>query len=193
VTRAAALGAIAAAAGFVLFVKLNDDANSGEWTARGGGVPNANETAHARDVAVQIYAGKTQLEPLGPGDRLSRASALSVGVRNLGQTTAYLLLFAVDSKRVVHWIAPEYTQPNQIPVAVPIPPTPTKQLLPTSVVFEDLAAGELRLVTLLLSAPADISKIEQMTTAELADGNFAARFPNAEVRQFSVQVEGGAN
>ena len=75
---------------------------SGALEARGG-------TAHAglsRDIGVQLYALDPSLHALASGAQVRAGTPLTAGLRNLGDGAAYLLLFGVDSKHAVHWIAP---------------------------------------------------------------------------------------
>jgi hypothetical protein len=111
-----------------------------------------------------------------------------VGVRNLGQGPAYALLFAIDSRQVVHWIAPEFKEPGSDPEALHIVPLRDERLLSTQVVFDDLAPGPLRIVTLVSSEPSHVSQVEALSPSELGSATLSQRFPHAEAREVTVTV-----
>lgn len=194
---------VAAAAAVVLYVRLvppsgdaltptatrNDTATSADVASTGLFTPrgNASEPSLGRDVGVQLYTFTKPLAPLQPGGKVRRNSALTAGLRNLAQETAHLLLFAIDSKQVVHWIAPAFTDANSDPTAHTVHPAQGEQPLPNSVTFEDLAVGPLRVVAVIAPAPLRVSDIEKLTPQELST-DLALRFPRAVVRQVVVEV-----
>lgn len=157
--------------------------DEGEFFPRG----KAGDASLARDVGVQLYTFRQPLAPLQPGGKLSRHTALTAGLRNLARTTAHLLLFAVDSKHVVHWIAPAFTNADSDPAAYVVPPSSKEQPLASSVTFEDLALGPMRVVAVITPAPLRVSDIEGLTPRELS-GDLALRFPGSVVRQVAVEV-----
>jgi len=156
----------------------------GEFTARGA----RSQATFSRDVGVQVYVKRGDLEPLASGSRVARDAAFTAGLRNLAKTPAHLLLFAVDARREVHWIAPEYTQANTNPSAVVLGPSGEERLLPNAVVFDDLAEGTLRIVALIAGQPMQIADVERLTKDELNDAGIMKHFPRAELRQISVNV-----
>ncbi len=156
---------------------------SGQFTARG----NASESSLSRDVGIQLYTYEQPLKPLEPGGKIRQHTALTAGLRNLAQETAHLLLFGVDANHVVHWIAPAFTNPDSDPAALTVHPSRSEQPLPSSVKFDDLAVGPLRVVALITKTPLHVSDIEKLTPNELT-GDLVARFPQAVVRQVSVEV-----
>jgi anti-sigma-K factor RskA len=156
---------------------------SGQFTARG----NASESSLSRDVGIQLYTFEQPLKPLEPGGKLRQRTALTAGLRNLAQETAHLLLFGVDANHVVHWIAPAFTDPDSDPPALTVHPSRSEQPLPSSVDFDDLAVGPLRVVALITKTPLHVSDIEKLTPNELT-GDLVARFPRAVVRQVIVEV-----
>jgi hypothetical protein len=157
--------------------------HSGQFTARG----NASESSLSRDVGIQLYTFKQPLEPLEPGGTIRKNTAITAGLRNLAQETAHLLLFGIDANRVVHWIAPGFTNPDSDPPAFAVHPSRREQPLPSSVEFDDLAVGPLRVVALITKTPLHVSDIERLTPDELT-GDLVARFPQAVVRQVIVEV-----
>jgi hypothetical protein len=181
---------VAAAAALVLLLGRGpsaaegNDGARGHFSARGGRV----ESALGRDVGVQVYAVGSTLRPLASGGSISPGTALAVGVRNLGQGPAYALLFAIDSQQVVHWIAPEFNEPGADPEALHIGPLRDERLLSTQVVFDDLAPGALRVVTLVSSEPSHVSQVEALSPGELGSAALSQRFPRAEVREITLMV-----
>lgn len=185
--RALWFGAVAAAAAAVLAVGLNGksgDAPVGELTARGG--PTA--ASLSRDVGLQLYVQEGALRPLELGDRLPSHAALTAGLRNLGSERAHLLLFAIDARSEVHWIAPEFSTPGTDPQAVLLAPARAEQLLPSAVAFDDLAPGALRVVAVISKEPTRVSEVEALPARELSAEGLMKRFPRAEIRQYALEV-----
>jgi hypothetical protein len=180
------IGAFAAAAALVVVARGPE--REGHFAARGG---SADATL-SRDIGVQLYALDPSLRPLESGSRLRTNTALTAGLRNLGKGRAYLLLFAVDSRQEVHWIAPEFTAPGTDPEAVTMAPSPREWVLPHSAVFDDLAPGSLRVVALITSEPTRVSEVEALGAHELSGEGLAKRFPRAEIRQFMLEASPSA-
>ena len=175
-------GALLAAAAAVLV--FNARSAPPELAARGAAVASSL----SRDVGVQLYAQDTELRALGSGSTIGTKSALTAGLRNLGNQRAYLLLFAIDARQTVHWIAPEFTAPDSDPEATSIAATTGERLLPTAAVFDDLAPGPLRVVAVLTATPTHVSEVEKLSASQLSDSGLLARFPRAEIRQIPLQV-----
>lgn len=155
-----------------------------EFVARGG----AEESSLSRDIGVQLYTQSTAVQSLASGSRIRAKSALTAGLRNLGKEQAYVLLFAVDAKQAVHWVAPEYTVAGSDPVATSITPTAAERLLPSAAVFDDLVPGPLRVYAVITRVPTRVSNVERLPPNELNAERLLALFPNAEVRQFMLEV-----
>jgi hypothetical protein len=184
---AAWFGGVLAAAAVALFVAKRPAAPVAqdlEFAARGG----KERGSLSRDVGVQLYLQGESLTALGAGSRVPPRAALTAGLRNLARERAYLLLFAIDAKQVVHWVAPEFTTAGSDPEAAPVLPSNTEQLLPSAVVFDDLSPGPLRVVALISQAPLHVSDIESLPAAELAAESLMKRFPRTELRQFLLEV-----
>jgi anti-sigma factor RsiW len=187
----ASAGSVAACA-LVLALYLGRHAlrAPGPWQARGGDV----QATIGRDVGVQPYAVQGGLRPLASGVVIDGTTPLTAGFRNLGATPAFLLLFAVDSRHVVHWISPQYSRPEDNAVSTPLPTTVNEQVLPMVVVLDDVAHGPLRIIAVVTSAPAHVSDVESFEGLEFSARLIAARLAGADVRETVVQVreiEGG--
>jgi hypothetical protein len=184
-------GLAAAAAALLLFMKFQaplapQKVAGSELVARGGPV----EASLSRNVGVQLYSSRhAELTALGSGSRITPSAALTAGLRNLATERAYLLLFALDSRKAVHWIAPEYTSQGSNPEASPIAPATTERLLPSVAVFDDLAPGPLRVIAVISSDPLHVSDVEALPPAELNAERLLRRFPRSEVRQFLLDVQ----
>jgi Putative zinc-finger len=181
----------AAAAALLLFAKLHgptpgsvNGGADGEFAARGGPAV----ASLARDVGVQLYGQQPTLMALRSGSHISAQTPLTAGLRNVASDPAYLLLFAVDAARAVHWIAPEYISAGSNPEAFPIPAASAERLLPSTAVFDDLAPGELRIVALISKTPLHVADIEALPASELGVDALRKRFARAEVREISLEV-----
>lgn len=180
----AGLGAVAAAALLVVQLTGQPELQEGQFTARG----NSSEASLSRDIGVQLYAREDGLRALGPGSRIRAHAPMTAGLRNLSKERAYLLLFAIDARQTVHWIAPQFLDPSSDPSAAAILPSQEERLLPSSVVFDDLAQGTLRIVMLITAQPTRVSQIETLSAEELSGERLMARFPQAEIRQATLEV-----
>jgi hypothetical protein len=176
--------ALAASVAVVFALRAPEPATHGHFAARGSGA----EASLSRDVGVQLYVKDGTLRPLQAGGRIRAGAALTAGLRNLGTESVYLLLFAVDARNEVHWIAPEFTLPGQDPPAVDISPTRDERLLPSAVAFDDLSPGAVRVVALISPKPLRVSEIESIPAAELDGVGLMRRFAEAEIRQLQIDV-----
>lgn len=180
-------GGVSVAAAAALFVATRGPALEeprGTLQARGASAA----ASLSRDVGVQLYAHEQALKPLGSGSVIQPGTPLTAGVRNLGAAPAYLLLFAIDSRQEVHWIAPSFTVVGSDPESYAMAPVTTEQPLPSAVAFDDLPPGPLRVVSVITEQPARVSAVESLAAHELGDAALVARFPQAEVRQIMLQV-----
>lgn len=183
--RVAAVTAMAASVGLVIhFVGSRHGSPSGTWQARG----SLNGESLSRDVGVQVYTLTKLPQPLRPGDSIAPDVALTAGLRNLGHATAYVLLFTIDSRNAIHWIAPKYTRADENPSGTELTRTPEERVLPTSVVFDDMAEGPLRVVIIVSPVPIRVSQVESLAGSAISGGNLAHHFAGAEVREIAVQV-----
>ncbi len=184
--RIAAVTALAASVALLVHgYNLHDISPTSTWQSRGG----ASVESLSRDVGVQVYALSQSLQPVRPGDTIKMDTALTAGLRNLGHASGYVLLFAVDSRNAVHWITPKYAQEGEDPLATELKRTPEERILPTSVVFDDIAEGAVRIITIVSPNPVHVSQVESLSASELALGNLTHRFQAAEVREIAVRAE----
>jgi hypothetical protein len=157
------------------------------WQARGGEVRGPNI---ARDVGVQLYANLGTPEPLLPGAEITAEVPLTAGYRNISTQAVSLLLFGLDARGVVHWVSPRFSDAREDPAATLLPTASSEQLLSTTVVFDDLAPGMLRVFTVLSATPMHVSDIEAL--ASNANGfdprDITRRLPQAEVRETALRV-----
>jgi hypothetical protein len=157
---------------------------AGTWQARGA----HTQPTLGRDVGVQPYAARGELRPLASGATIDDATPLTAGFRNLGSAPAFLLLFAVDARHVVHWISPRYLRLEDDPVSTGLPTTTAEHVLATTAVLEGVVPGPLRIVALITSTPAHVSDVESLGGAELTLGRLVSRLPGADVRETVVEV-----
>jgi hypothetical protein len=73
-------------------------------------------------------------------------------------------------------------------MAYEIAPSKEERLSPTTVVFDDLARGRLRVFALITSKPTRVAQVEQLDAGELHAERLTKHFPHAEVRQIALQV-----
>ncbi len=185
-----ALGSLAAA---VFVVVLGLRTPSGTWQPRGGVDPNLRvEAGQAsdlrRDVGVRIFAAGPAPNPLREGAVISTDTPLTAGLRNLGRSPAFVLLFAVDERRKVHWISPAFTRREDDPPSTPVPAALEERVLPTTVVLEDVPAGTLRLLAVITATPAHVSDVEALEGSDVVAERIERAIPGAEVRETRVQV-----
>jgi hypothetical protein len=179
-----ALAAAAAAALIVVLQRNEPDAPAGVWTERGSGA----EGSLSRNVGLTLYARESSLRTLSNGASARADVAFTAGLRNLGDEPVHLLLFALDAKEAVHWIAPEYTVAGTDPESMSVVPSATERLLPTAASFDDLAAGLVRVVAVITKEPRRVSEIEGLAASELRPERLRHRFPGADVRELALHI-----
>mgnify|MGYP001415337774 CR=1 FL=1 len=189
--RAFPLASSAAACAAVAYFVLHTPGRS-TWQARGGPA----QATLARDVSVRPCAVQAGLHPLETGAVLDVATPLTATFRNLGDTPAYLLLFAVDSRHNVHWIVPRYSRPEDNPIAATLPASAGEGVLDTTVVLDDVSPGPLRVVAVIASAPGHVSDVEALEGTLIDLAQLVRRFPTGtDIRETVVEVrdaDGGA-
>ena len=189
---AAALVAAAAVAGAAALVPsiVSWRTHSAEWTPRGGPVvPSLH-----RDVGVTLYRLADHLEPLGPGDVVSVHTAYAVAARNLGAPgSAYVMVFAQDDARDLHWIEPAWTDPSADPAPSPLPRTERDTPPSAATVLDNPAAGPMKIFTLVTPRPVHVSSVEGLAKGVLHADALQAAWPDAEVDEVVVHVQPGSN
>lgn len=184
-TAVVGLATVAAfAASLVLVVRSRHD-DASEFTARGGGTVQTLR----RDVGVAVHAGADARVRLEDGTVIAPDALLAASTTNIHPRPARLLLFAVDSRNDVHWLAPAYTDPSTDPESVTIERGDRPRVLPTQVVLDHPAEGLLRIVSMVTERPLHISDVERRTGEALAVSALEQAFPDASVSEIRVRVE----
>lgn len=185
--RTAAAGLMAAAtlaASVVLVVRSRRD-DSSEFTARGG----VTVQTLRRDVGVTVHAGADARVRLQDGTAIAPDALLTASTTNIHPRPAHLLLFAVDSRNNVHWLAPAYSDPSTDPESMTIERGDRPRALPTQVVLDHPAEGLLRIVSMVTEKPLHVSDVEKRTGEALAVSALEQAFPGASVSEIRVRVE----
>lgn len=183
---AGALGVAAVAASVGLALSPGPGRDDGVFAARGAS-PTAGPLR--RGVGVVVRHGSGHLEPLAGGEVVDAEATFAVSYRNLGpERSAFLMVFAVDAARAVHWIHPAFVDARTDPSSVPLDHAPSDRVLPTAASLDDPAVGPLRVLTLVTPRPLHVSEIEALRAPELELGALRARFPDAELTEISVEL-----
>ncbi len=148
----------------------------GTFTARG-----ANHQAADATFVEVLRVRANGLEPIR-GATLRPGDGIGVRFSNAGKMPRYLMVFALDSQREIHWIYPAYLDPASNPRAVPLANQRTVQLLDEAVEPEAPAPGALRVVTLVLSEPMTVKDVEGRIVGESPD--VKRLFPAAQVSEW---------
>ena len=182
----AVAGVLAVAAAAAIWPRLHGD--PGTFASRGHGPEGEARSLH-RDVGVTVRRGAPGLPPLADGEGVSAETSYAVTYRNLGAgASAFLMVLAVDSAHVVHWIHPAYLEAGDDPSSVPLDHAALDQLLPATVTLDGPASGELRVITLVSPRPLRVSQIEGLGAQEIAPGPLRARFPEADVAGLTLHL-----
>jgi hypothetical protein len=180
----AGVGSAAACALAVALVVRAPRGGSG-WQSRGG----FSEASMARDVLVRPCTLGDSLVPVTSGAMVDADVPWTAIFRNVGEKPAFILLFAVDARHVVHWIAPQYARPEDHPSAVLLLPSTNEKALGTTAVFDDVSPGVLRVVAVVSTSPTRVSDVEALDGAEWDEARLRQRLPpDAVVRETIVEV-----
>lgn len=186
-----AVSGLALAAALLLGVGIGrgtKPADPGEFTARGGG--SATTRSLGRDVAVDVLKADRDagLSRLIENDDVTPNTGFAADGRNLGSKNACALVFIVDSARDVHWIHPQFSNPELDPSSVQIEPSTTFKGLGNGdgILFRDLAPGRANVVVMLTEQPLSVSAVEKLPGLTPAD--LRRRFPEADIRSFPINV-----
>jgi hypothetical protein len=134
---------------------------------------------------VQAFVGRAALgqaaallegAELGPGD------GILVRYSNPGESRAFLMVFALDAAREVHWLHPAYLDAKSDPSSLELRPGVSEQTLDEVAEPENPAPGALEVYALLSEAPLTVKAIEARLAAR--PGPVHALFPEAEVEEW---------
>jgi hypothetical protein len=179
----AAAAAAAAAAAVALVLALPTREGS-DFQARGHVARDLT-----RQAGIEIYALGSELRPLADGSQVTRDTAYVASYRNLRDVPAHALVFAIDAAREVHWLYPAFSDAATDPAAVILASTQAPVLFTDSVVLDDVALGELTLVTVISDAALHVSAVEQLPRDARTRHVLRARWPDAVVHMTRVDVE----
>lgn len=120
------------------------------------------------------------------GQTLRSSDALGVRVTNTSSRALHLLAFVRDRAGEVHWLYPAYRDQTSNPRALEIPAGTRTHLLDELITPEGPAAGQLRVVSVLLPTTLTVKEAE----ARLTRGEDpVAVFPEATVQQWNATWE----
>ena len=177
-----AAGALAAAAVVPFLVLPRAGVDRGFFSARGHKIP------WTQKVGVEVWALESSPRKLTTGATLSPRAAIVASYHNVDASVAYLLVFAIDARGEVHWVYPGFEDPKTDPPSVRLEALQMKKVLPDSVLFENLPAGSLEIVTLVSREPLSVSRIESLSAPERSVARLLARFPSARIEGLSLRV-----
>lgn len=133
-----------------------------EFRARGGNV--ASEDMHAR-LGAQLFesepGSREHGRGLSEGATIEQGRGLTFRVFNRTGKSIYLMLFAVDAARDVHWFYPAYVDARSNPESIRLDASMQVTDLPEGVVPSSPAAGPFVVHAVFSSTPLKVSSIEQ--------------------------------
>ncbi len=192
--RGAALvaGSILAAAGVALVAgrgvplarvgKLAPSADEQEFAARGGGALTL-----AQAVRVTFEREGTALVALAGGETVAKDAKLTVVYRNAREREpAYLLAFAVDARKQVHWLFPAYEQAGENPASVRLASAVGEAPLGTSVILDDPSSGPIHLLSIVSAVPRHVADVESLSPTALSLDALRARFHDDVVDETTI-------
>lgn len=186
--------AVATLAAVVWVATTRSPDDLGELAARGQ--DHSGETAVdaiARRAGLAIYSVSPDRARLEDGSRVAPGTAYALSYRNRHAQPLYVLAFAVDAQDAIHWLAPAYVDPSSDPLASPVPWSDHETMSSDAVVFDDMPAGRLRIVTIVSPIRERISAIERLPPGELSRAALAAHWHDAVVREVTVEVTPGGH
>jgi len=152
-------------------------AGSGSFAARGaeGGLA----------ATVQAFVGHAapgKAPPLLEGATLRPGDGILVRYSNPLARDVYLMVFALDEQRAVHWLHPAYVDENTNPTSLKLAREVTERVLPEVAEPENPAPGALRVYALLSRVPFDVKGVEHKLAFDTA--SVPELFPDAEVEEW---------
>lgn len=172
---------LAVAAGVLLVPRFAKD--QGTFSARGGG-----EVSWTQKVGVEVFVMGGSLVKLEAGARVAPGVALVASYHNVDRTPAYGMVVGRDARGEWHWVYPGFQDPKSDPSSVTLAPLRTRQVLPDSVVLDDLPVGDFELITLITHEPLRVSYLESLLSSERTVASLRARFADARLTSVPLQV-----
>jgi hypothetical protein len=177
-------GALAAAACVAIGVAVwppnrpNEVATVETIAARGN--PDAGLTA-----TVQAFVGHATpgaAPALLEGATLHPGDGILVRYSNPSARDVYLMVFAVDEQRNVHWIHPAYLDEKSNPTSLKLDQRVTDRVLPEVAEPENPALGQLQVYAVLSALPLDVKSVEGKVA--ISARPVSELFPQAEVEEW---------
>lgn len=175
---AATLFAAAAALALVYNHRSIPEPQAGVVAARGVTPTRVSATVQAFVGRAELGQAAALLEgaELGPGD------GILVRYSNPGENRAFLMVFALDAAREVHWLHPAYLDAKSDPSSLELRPGVAEQTLDEVAEPESPAPGALEVYALLSEAPLTVKAVEARIAAR--PGPVHELFPDAEVEEW---------
>jgi hypothetical protein len=175
----AAVAAAGVAALVALFVGAPFEERRGEWTARGVTTERVGSSVQAFVSHSGLERAPVPLEgaELGPGD------GIVVRYSNPSDEPAFLMVFAVDAAREVHWIHPAYLRVEDDPESVPLASRVQDRLLDEVGEPENPSSGAFQVYALVTRSALRVKQVEKL----LAESRepVPELFPDASVEAWS--------
>lgn len=185
----AVAAAVVVLAGVTLVVRSRESTD-GTFTARGTATPWRER------VSARVVAGAAGL--VEPGAHVAADAPFTVAAFGVSATDSlHLLAFLVDAKGEVHWVAPQWLEEAQVPVAPKLTrdggvftesPGGAVLGLESSVVFDDLPAGPAVVLTVVAEDAPSVLAIERL--ASRTEAAVKDKVPQALVRAVPVVIDG---
>ena len=163
----------ALAACLLLFIRSRGD--DGVYIPRGG-----HDASVTTDVRITIYT-MPGMKPLA--ESVEPTTAFTGTYTSLLPDKAYALVFAVDAKREIHWVAPAFLDPNEDPSGLVLEKTASETPFRSSVVFEELADGPLSFFSVVTTDEVHVSDVERLPPEDRTKERLQARFVHGAVRE----------
>ena len=156
-------------------------------------VPRSGETIAASGqgdaglaATVQAFVGHAapgSAPPLLEGALLHPGDGILVRYSNPTEHETYLMVFALDGQRSVHWLHPAYLDESSNPTSLRLAPRVTEHVLSEIAEPENPAPGVLHVYALLSATALDVKSVEHRLGSSSAP--VAELFPRAEVEEWS--------
>ncbi|NTX04863.1 MULTISPECIES: anti-sigma factor [Myxococcus] len=142
-----------------------------------------------RYVGVDLLSAGSPPVLLRPGAVLSPSTPLFARFRNLGETPAFLLLFARDAAGELHWLYPAYLTPGEDPRSVELSPSVRDTPMPEAVLLDQPALGPLQVFALVTSEPLRVLDVEALEKSPNLEPLLRARWPEAALTHWTLMLE----